>query len=98
MTPPDLNELASRIEGLSESQRRDIIALGDPKNPYGGLFDALSVADTIEFKRLGLIRHHIPAGCMAPLTKLTPRGVAVREALLDLARPALQDNKGGLHG
>lgn len=73
---------ATVAAGLSEAQRRDIVAFGDARNPFGGLFDALSADDLIALKGARIVRCYVPAGCYAPLTKLTPLGEAVRHHLL----------------
>lgn len=73
---------AEIANGLTAGQRSDIIKIGAPTNPFGGLFDALSAADIQRLKNeLRLVRCYIPDGCMAPITKLTPRGRAVRSYL-----------------
>ena len=77
-----MTDPATIAAGLTEAQREDIVKLGAPTNPFGGLFGALSAADHIKFKALGLVRSHIPSGCYAPLTKLTQTGHAVRNHLL----------------
>jgi hypothetical protein len=69
---------------LSQRQQNDLIALYDARSStvHGGLFDAFSAEDYAALRSAGLIRSYIPCGCMAPLTKLTPKGVkAVRSAL-----------------
>lgn len=61
---------------VGERYRSDILALDDAaaQTIYGGLFDAFSADAYTELRSAGLIRSYIPAGCMAPITKLTPRG------------------------
>lgn len=79
-----VDEIARIAGNLTKAQREDLIRLGDPGNPFGGLFDALSAADLQTLKNeLKLVSCHFPAGCMAPLTKLNPRGRALRRHLLE---------------
>jgi hypothetical protein len=68
---------------LTESQRADILVLDDARSSslYGGVFHAFSEADHRALKNASLIRSYIPAGCMAPITKLTPKGCKVAAAL-----------------
>jgi hypothetical protein len=89
-----LNELILRCEEadgadreLIHRLRRDILALDDARSStiYGGLFDAFSAADHLALKRAGLVRSYIPAGCMAPLTKLTPKGCMTAASLRAIA-------------
>lgn len=61
---------------LIDRHRGDILALDDAAAAtiYGGLFDAFSGETYTVLRNAGLIRSYIPAGCMAPITKLTPKG------------------------
>jgi hypothetical protein len=64
------------LQELSEKHRADLLALNEARTTtiYGGLFDAFSVEHYMALKNAGLVRSYIPAGCMAPLTKLTAKG------------------------
>jgi hypothetical protein len=70
---------------LSDSQRTDLLALYDALGStiYGGLSDAFSAADYQALKNAGLVRSYVPAGCMAPLTKLTVKGRKAAERIRD---------------
>jgi hypothetical protein len=74
----------TELIALAEEERQNgILALYDALDTtvYGGLFDAFSADDYLALKNAGLIRSYIPAGCMAPLTKLTPKGCKLAQAL-----------------
>ena len=71
---------------LAERHRDDLLALDDARTGtiYGGLFDAFSAEDYSALRAAGLIRSYIPAGCMAPLTKLTPKGQKIVTELREM--------------
>lgn len=73
---------------LIDRHRGDILALDDAvaATIYGGLFDAFSGETYTALRNAGLIRSYIPAGCMAPITKLTPKGRKVAANLRALAK------------
>ena len=73
----------NKLEELAERHRADILALDAAvgATTYGGLFDAFSNHTYRELRDAGLIRSYIPAGCYAPLTKLTVKGRKVAASL-----------------
>jgi hypothetical protein len=69
--------------GLSEAQRKAILAIGDPSRPFSGLFiTGLDTAEELDLKRRGIVRWAPATGTMGILCTLTPLGLAVREELL----------------
>lgn len=82
MTTP--NELLELAERLTPRNRMDLLALDDARcsTIYGGLFDAFSAEDYSTLRGHGLIRSYIPAGCYAPITKLTPKGIKLVRAFI----------------
>lgn len=84
MTAPDPATIAA---SLNEAQRRAVVKIGDPKRPFGGMWrTGLGIEDNLDLKERGLVKWTIPAGTLAPMCSLTPRGRALCQRLMEADR------------